>query len=109
MNTFLLALGLLATPAFAGPIEILDCSLGYAPIQRASFYAYMGQIRVLTISEGGWSSEFVPEQDFDRRIITLVDNTELKGVLYFSEDRWRYTFKTHDGWRMMGDAQCRIP
>ncbi len=50
MNTFLLALGLLATPAFAGPIEILDCSLGYAPIQRASFYAYMGQIRVLSIS-----------------------------------------------------------
>lgn len=110
MKKSLLALALLFTgslPASAGPVQLLDCTQEFAPIPRATLYELNGRLILVTSSnEGELRSRYIPERDWDSRILTLIDEPGMKGVLFRRDGTWYATFKGENGWYMSGNASC---
>ena len=98
---------LTSAPALAGPISLLDCELGNAPVENASVSFYNGRFFLITRSyEGEVNSRIIPKEDWERRILLILDTPEKKGVLYREDGSWYFHFKGDNGWLMKGNANC---
>ena len=108
MKILTLFLSLFLVPAaHAGPITLLDCQMEYAPITRAILFSLQGKLILATYdTDGQLVSQYIREEDWAARILTIVDKPGMKGVLFFRDGNWNATFKGDNGWYMAGGANC---
>ena len=103
-----LALLFSASYARAEIVRLLDCQIEGSPIPYASLYSYMGGLWLITTDrEGETKRTKVSEQHWERKLLYLAETPDLRGVLFFRDDRWHYTFKGDGGWYMAGQAHCQ--
>ena len=108
MKPLLLLLLLSTTPAHAQILRLLDCQIEGAPIPHASLYSYLGALWLITTDrDGNLSRKQVPEGDWERRLLYLSDSPALRGVVFYRDRQWHYTFKGEGGWYMAGQAHCQ--
>ncbi len=108
MQAFLLLLSLLLPAAGqAAPRTLLDCNFENSPIRSTMIYEYEGKLFVLTVpSEGEWVRLEMPANEWDKRIIHLLDTPQLKAVIFDRDHQWHFSFKGPNGWYMAGNADC---
>ncbi len=111
MKTLILSLILILSSTLSAKAEIvrlLDCRIEGAPIPTATLYSYQGGLWLITTDRDGEILRSpVPGEDWDRRLLYLSKKPDLKGVLFWRDKRWHYSFKGEGGWYMAGQALCQ--
>lgn len=107
MTLFLMLAAIFSAPTEANILKLLDCYIEGAPVPYLTVYSYQGLWTVTTDRDGVTLRERLADQDFDRRLIPIVQREDMKGMLFREDGEWRFSFKGPGGWYMSGPAYCQ--